>query len=386
MRVELRRLGAHRLNLSGVFPFGLRIPPELTREGAVAAFGRKVAAGTEGPERLAALIQNNSDLSQGPATGSVIRLRMRRTDYEGEALEQAYDGANSSSCSAAVQRPRGRSWPARSSRSSSSAGFEHLVGAFRQGLREAGFVEGRNCAIEYRWADNEFDRLPALVADLLRSPISVIVTNTPGALAATVTATTVPIVFVTGADPVRAGLVASLHLPGGNVTGISFLAPELGAKHLGFLREVRPRAARIAVVDDPRFPTTERFVSEVRAAASVMGQQIEVLYASSDREIEVAFTTLVQRGAHALLAGSGGFLYSHRERVVALAARHRIPAIYISRDYVEAAGLMRAKSPMWARPLPSPTRSTTPPACACASLRSGSKSCWSKAAYPGGLP
>ena len=225
-------------------------------------------------------------------------------------------------------------------RSSSSAGFEHLVAALREGLREAGFVEGRNCAIEYRWADNKFDRLPALVADLLRWPITVIVTNTPGALAAKAATTTVPIVFATGGDPVRDGLVTSLNRPGGNVTGVSFLAPELGAKHLGLLRELRPGAARIAVIDDPKFPTTERFVSDVRAAASVTGQQIEVLYASSDREIEIAFTTLVQRGAHALLAGSGGFMYSNRERIVALAARHRIPAIYILRDYVEAGGLM----------------------------------------------
>jgi putative ABC transport system substrate-binding protein len=225
-------------------------------------------------------------------------------------------------------------------RSSSSAGFEHLVGAFRQGLREAGFVEGRDCAIEYRWADDRFDRLPALVADLLRRPITVIVANTPGALAAKAATTTVPIVFATGGDPVKDGLVASLNRPGGNVTGVSFLAPELGAKHLGLLRELRPGAARIAVLDDPKFPTTERFVADVRAAASAIGQQIEVFYASSDREIETAFTTLVQRGADALLAGSGGFMYSHRERIVALAARHRIPAIYILRDYVQAGGLM----------------------------------------------
>src|SRR5262245_27988546 len=139
-------------------------------------------------------------------------------------------------------------------RSSSSAGFEHLVAAFREGLREAGFVEGLNCAIEYRWADNKFDRLPALVADLLRWPITAIVTNTPGAVAAKAATTMVPIVFVTGADPVRDGLVASLNRPGANVTGISFLAPELGAKHLGLLRELRPGAARIAVIDDPKIP------------------------------------------------------------------------------------------------------------------------------------
>ena len=178
------------------------------------------------------------------------------------------------------------------------------------------------------------------MADLLRRPVAVIVGNTPAALAAKAATTTVPIVFVTGGDPVRVGLVASLNRPGGNVTGVSFISVELGAKQLGLLRELRPGAARIAVLVDPKFPTTERFVSEVRAAASAIGQQIEVLYVSSDREIETAFTTLVQRGAGALLGGTGGFLLSHRERIVALAARHRIPAIYILRDYVAAGGLM----------------------------------------------
>jgi putative ABC transport system substrate-binding protein len=225
-------------------------------------------------------------------------------------------------------------------RSTSSSDTGHLAAAFRQGLREAGFVEGHDCAIEYRWADNQLDRLPVLVADLLRRPVAVIVTNTPGALAAKVATTTVPIVFAAGGDPVRDGLVASLNRPGGNVTGISFMSAELGAKQLGLLRELRPRAARIAVLNDPKFPTTERVVSNVRAAASAFGQQIEALYAGSDGEIETAFTTLVQRGADALFTGSGGFMYSRRELIVALAARHRIPAIYILRDYVAAGGLM----------------------------------------------
>jgi ABC-type uncharacterized transport system substrate-binding protein len=210
--------------------------------------------------------------------------------------------------------------------------------AFGQGLKEAGFIEGQNVAIEYR--TDQIDRLPLLVADLLRRQVALIVGNTPSALAAKAATTTVPIVFVSGGDPVRAGLVASLNRPDGNVTGISFLSAELGAKRLGLLRELRPGAARIAVLVDPKFPLTERFVSELRAAASAVGQQIEVLYVSSDREIETAFTTLVQRGAGALLAGTGGFLLSQRERIVALAARHRIPAIYNVRDYVIAGGLM----------------------------------------------
>jgi len=225
-------------------------------------------------------------------------------------------------------------------RSTSSADSRNLVAAFRQGLREAGFVEGQDYAIEYRWADNQLDRLPSLVADLLRRPVAVIVGNTPSALAAKAATKTVPIVFATGGNPVREGLVASLNRPGGNVTGVSFISVELGAKRLGLLRELRPGAARIAVFVDPKFPTIERFISEVRDAASAMGQQIEVLYIGSDREIESAFTMLVQRGAGALLCGSGGLLYSRRDLIVALAARHRTPAIYDQRDYVAAGGLM----------------------------------------------
>ena len=147
-----------------------------------------------------------------------------------------------------------------------------------------------------------------------------------------------PIVFASGGDPVRDGLVANLNRPGGNVTGVSFISHELAAKQLGLLRELRPGAARIAVLVDPKWPLTEPFVSQVRAAASAMGQQIDVLYVSSDREIESAFTTLIQSGA--LHIGVGGFLVSQRERIVALAARHRIPAIYNSREWVAAGGLM----------------------------------------------
>src|SRR4029453_2623744 len=185
------------------------------------------------------------------------------------------------------------------------------VTAFHQGMKETGYVEGQNVAIEHRSAEGQTDRLPLLVADLLRRQGALMVGNTPSALAAKAATTTVPIVFVVGGDPVKDGLVANLNRPGGNVTGVSFISVELGAKQLGLLRELRPGAARIAVLVDPKFPTTdlaERFVSEVRAAASALGQQIEVLYVGSDREIETAFTTLVQRGAGALLAGgAGGF-------------------------------------------------------------------------------
>jgi putative tryptophan/tyrosine transport system substrate-binding protein len=213
------------------------------------------------------------------------------------------------------------------------------VTAFHQGMKETGYVEGQNVAIEYRSAEGQTDRLPLLVADLVRRQVALIVGNTSAALAAKAATTTVPIVFASGGDPVKLGLVASLNRPGGNVTGVSFISLELGTKHLGLLRELRPGAARIAVLVDPKSPTTEPFVSQVQAAASVIGQQIEVLYVSSDREIETALTTLVQR-ADALLVGGGGLMYSRREQIVALAARHRIPAMYIFRDYVAAGGLM----------------------------------------------
>jgi putative ABC transport system substrate-binding protein len=220
----------------------------------------------------------------------------------------------------------------------------HFVAAFRKGLKETDFIEGRNVVIEYHSAEDQADPLPALVADLVRRQVALIVGNTPSTLAAKAATTTVPIVFVTGFDPVRNGLVTNLNRPGGNVTGISFMSVELAAKQLAFLRELRPGAARIAVLVNPKFPTTERFLSEVRVAASAVGQQLIVLDVSSDREVETAFTTLVQRGAGALHVGGG--MLSQREQIVALAARHRIPAIYVLRDYVTAGGLMSYGSSM----------------------------------------
>jgi ABC-type uncharacterized transport system substrate-binding protein len=212
------------------------------------------------------------------------------------------------------------------------------VTAFRQGLKEAGFVEGQNVAIEIHSSGAQ--RLPLLVADLLRRQVAVIVANTPSALAAKAATTTVPIVFVTGGDPVREGLVASLNRPGRNVTGISFMSVELTAKQLGLLRELRQGAARIAVLVDPKWPLTKPFVSQLRAAALAVGQELIILDVNSDREIETAFTTLVERGAGALIWGPGAGLFPLRERVVAPTARHRIPAMYVLRDYVAAGGLM----------------------------------------------
>jgi putative tryptophan/tyrosine transport system substrate-binding protein len=225
-------------------------------------------------------------------------------------------------------------------RSTSAADSTHFVAAFRQGLKEAGFVEGQNVAIEYRWAENQLDRLPILVADLVHLPVAVIVVNAPAARVAKDTTTTVPIVFVTGADPVKDALVASLNRPGGNVTGVTFLAGQLGAKRLELLRQLVPKATTIGVLVNPSSPETEVERRDLSDAAQAIGQQLIILDASSDRDIETAFATFVHRGAGALLVGSGPFLTSHREQLVALAAQHSLPASYDLREFVVAGGLM----------------------------------------------
>ena len=225
-------------------------------------------------------------------------------------------------------------------RSTSPADSTNFVTAFGQGLKEAGFVEGQNVVIEYRWAEGQNERLPALVADLIRRKVSVIVGAGVAMLAANAATTTVPIVFASGGDPVQDGLVASLNRPGGNVTGVVFTSSELGAKRLELLRQLVPKATTIAVLVNPHLPNTQRERSEVQAAAQAIGQQLLILDVSSDPEIETAFATFVQRGAGALLVGSGPFLFSNSERVVALAARHAIPAIYALREPVVASGLM----------------------------------------------
>jgi putative ABC transport system substrate-binding protein len=225
-------------------------------------------------------------------------------------------------------------------RSSSLADATHLMTAFRQGLKEAGFVEGQNVAIEYRSAEDRLDRLSALVADLIRRQVALIVGNTPSALAAKAATTTVPIVFVGGSNPVREHLVASLSRPGGNVTGVSFLTAELGSKRLELLRQVVPKATTIAMLVSPHIPGIEAERREVQAAAQTIGRQLLVLDVGSDRDIETAFATLVERGAGALQVGSGAFFNSHRERIVSLAARYGVPAIYNWREAVAAGGLM----------------------------------------------
>ena len=225
-------------------------------------------------------------------------------------------------------------------RSATLADVPHWVAAFRQGLKEAGFVEGQNVAIEFRSADNQLDRLPALVADLIRQPVAVIVGNTDAALAAKAATTTVPIVFASGSDPVRDGLVASLNRPGGNVTGLVYFSAVLGAKRLELLRQLVPRATTIAVLVNPNTPLTEAERKDVQTAAQAIGQQLIIFDISSDRDIETAFAAFVQRGAGALLVGTGGFLNSNRERIAAVANRHALPASYSQREGVVAGGLM----------------------------------------------
>jgi putative ABC transport system substrate-binding protein len=217
---------------------------------------------------------------------------------------------------------------------------KNLVAAFRQGLKEAGFVEGQNVAIEYRYAENQLDRLPGLVADLIRRPVAVIVGDTLSVIPAKAATTAVPIVFATGGDPVRSGLVASLNRPGGNVTGVVFFGAVLGAKRLELLHQLLPRATTIAMLLNPDSLSSKPERIDVQAGADAIRQQLVILDVSRDGDIETAIATFVQRGAAGLLVGGGTFLNSNRERIVALAAHHRLPAIYPWRDAALDGGLM----------------------------------------------
>jgi ABC-type uncharacterized transport system substrate-binding protein len=211
---------------------------------------------------------------------------------------------------------------------------------FRQGLKDAGFVEGQNAAIEYRWAENQVDRLPELAADLVRQQVAVIVApaGLAPALAAKAATKTIPIVFVIADDPVRLGLVASLARPGGNLTGINFLSGELTAKRLELLRELMPSATRMAVLVNPA--NAENPEREVETAARSIGLQIQTLNASTIREINAAFATFVRERPDAVFVGLDPFFNSRRIQLVQLAARYAIPASYPARDFAEAGGLM----------------------------------------------
>jgi putative ABC transport system substrate-binding protein len=227
--------------------------------------------------------------------------------------------------------------------SASAEAFAAPLAGFRKGLSEAGYIEGRNVAVEYRWAKGENARLPALAADLVRQRVAVIVTpaNTATALAAKAATSTIPIVFSNGVDPVKIGLVASLNRPGGNATGISDFGVEIGAKRLGFLHELLPRAARFAVLVNPDNPfMTESFVAELQTAASAMGRQLEVVTASTNIEIDAAFAALAKKPADALLTSPDPLFLARRVQLITLAARHALPALYHRRELPEAGGLM----------------------------------------------
>jgi putative ABC transport system substrate-binding protein len=221
-----------------------------------------------------------------------------------------------------------------------AAATSNRVSAFRQGLSEAGFVEGRNVAIELRWAEGQLDRLPALAADLVRRQVAVIVVNAisfPSAQAAT---STIPIVFVTGGDPVEAGLVTSLNRPSGNVTGVSFTSTPLDPKRLELLHELVPKPAVIALLWDRNNPSLDAELRDMEAAASALGRQIVIVRAGTESEIDSAFAMMVQAGAGALFLGTGAFYFSRRRQLVALATRHALPASYGLREFVVAGGLM----------------------------------------------
>ena len=213
--------------------------------------------------------------------------------------------------------------------------------AFRQGLKDTGYVEGENVAIEYRWAENQMDRLPALAAELVRRQVAVIaVAGGPApAFAAKAATTAIPIVFVVGEDPVGLGLVASLARPGGNVTGINFFSGELAAKRLGLLRELVPAATRVAMLVNPTGSPAQTTLRDVEAAAPAIGLQVQVLKATTSREIDAAFATLVRDKADALLVTPDPFLTSRRIQLANLAMRHVVPTVG-SRDIAEAGGLM----------------------------------------------
>jgi len=224
--------------------------------------------------------------------------------------------------------------------SASADAYAQQLAAFHRGLNEGAFVEGQNLTIEYRWAENHPERLPLLAGELIHRPVAVIAALGGSVEAAKAATTTIPIVFGTGQDPVETGLVASLNRPGGNVTGATFLSAALGAKRLGLLRELAPGAEVIALLVDPDKSVGQVQIRDVQEAARALGQSLVVLDGGSDEKIEAGFAALAPQRVGALLVGGDPFFDTRRERLVALAAQHRVPAIYHFREYVLAGGLM----------------------------------------------
>jgi ABC-type uncharacterized transport system substrate-binding protein len=224
----------------------------------------------------------------------------------------------------------------------SPAPFAHLVAGLRRGLQDAGFVEGRDITVEYRWAEGRYDRLPELAAELVRRQVAVIVTSGGDnpSLTAKAATTTIPIVFNVGSDPVKVGLVASLARPGGNMTGVNIFTSELAQKRFGLLNDAIPAATSFAVLANPNFPPAMADVREVEAAGRRAGKDVAIFYAGSEEEIDSAFARMAQSRPGALLLAGDPFFNGRREQIVALAARHAIPAIYEWREFAEAGGLM----------------------------------------------
>src|SRR5262245_46497499 len=226
-------------------------------------------------------------------------------------------------------------------RSTPASGFAYMIDAFRQGLNDSGFVEGKNVAIEYRWADNQIDQLPGLAADLVRKQVAAIVGSGPAAAQASKAASvTTPIVFVIGSDPVRTGLVASLNRPGGNITGVVFTSVALAAKLLGMLHQLVPRGSAIAVFRDPNIPEFEVESRDLEEAARANGRHLLMVSVSDEQEFLAAFAKIMKAGAGGLLIGSSPFFLSQRRQLVALAGRYALPTMYNQREYAEAGGLI----------------------------------------------
>jgi putative ABC transport system substrate-binding protein len=217
-----------------------------------------------------------------------------------------------------------------------------LVAAFREGLKEASYIEGKNVIVEYRWARGHYDQLQALAADLVRRQVAAIAATggTVSAQAAKAATSTIPIVFNVGDDPIKSGLVASFNRPGGNITGVNTLSPALETKRLGLLRELVPRTAIVAVLLNAANPDVGPQRQDINAAATVLGQELRFFYASNESELDTAFGALVQQRADALLLGNDVFFTNQREQIVALAAHHAVPTIYAFRQFAESGGLM----------------------------------------------
>jgi putative ABC transport system substrate-binding protein len=226
--------------------------------------------------------------------------------------------------------------------SGSQQTFAPFAAAFLQALKEAGYVEGQNVTVEYRWAEGQYDRLSTMADELARQPVAVLVTSggSLAAQAAKAATAKIPIVFATADDPVTVGLVASLNRPGGNLTGVAFLSTELTAKRLGLIRELVPEAKLVALLINPNSPESETITKDAQEAANSIAVKILVVKASNEREIDAVFTTLMGERASALILGTDPFFYIHRDQIVGLAARNAVPAVYFLREFVTAGGLI----------------------------------------------